>query len=296
MPGLLSRACGEEDILINEKKDKKSKYPKRTVVYRDFSEDFDGGNLKEKKIDKSYKYERKSIFSKIFALALYRVILPPIAFIYTKFFSRDRYIGKKNFRKYTKSGVFVYGNHTQAAADAFTPNMLTFPRYCHVVISSKNFSLPVLGPILPLAGGIPLPTELSAVRNFTSAIKARCERGNTVVIYPEAHLWPYCPFVRPFSSGSFDYPVKLGKPVFVMTRVYKKRMMGIGSDVYIDGPIYPDTDIPVREAAWALAERVRSVMEERLALSDVRVIEYVKAEECDTSSAGASAEAASDGE
>jgi 1-acyl-sn-glycerol-3-phosphate acyltransferase len=127
-------------------------------------------------------------------------------------------------------------------------------------------------------GGIPLPTELSGVRGFSAAVKAMIKKGKTVVVYPEGHLWPACPFLRPFKDGSLDYAVRLASPVYTLTRVYVKRKRGIGSNLYIDGPFYPDPDIPTREAKEKLCKTVREIMEDRLKSSDVEIIRYLPAQ------------------
>ncbi len=248
-------------------------------MYNSYTEDFDGGDMKERVIDGSYKYLRKNIFYSLASAFLYRCIAAPCAFIYTKLKFREKYIGRRKLRQAKRTGYFIYGNHTQPIADAFTPNLIGYPKKCCVVISSKNFSLPVLGPALPMLGGLPTPTERSAVRPFTAAIERAVKKRCAVAIYPEAHLWPYCDFIRPFSDASFDYPVRFGAPAFSFTRVYKKRgKRGVRCEIYIDGPFYPNAELSPREARAELAARVFETMSERAKLSDARVVEYRPAE------------------
>lgn len=206
---------------------------------------------------------------------LYRCVAAPCAFLYTKIKFREKYIGKEKLKLSRGRGYFIYGNHTQPIADAFTPNLIGYPRRCYVVISSKNFSLPVLGPVLPHLGGIPTPTERSAIRPFGAALERVIKRGGTVAIYPEAHLWPYCNFIRPFSDASFDYPVRLDAPVYSFTRVYKKRgKSGVRCEIHVDGPFYPDKSLSPREARASLRGAVYDAMTQRAELSDIAVVEY----------------------
>lgn len=264
--------------LKKENKKASDKYPLKVCLYDNFGEDFDGGDFTEKKIDKSYKYIHKNIFYKIWAKAIYRLIFTPVGLLYSKFVLKEKFYGKEKMKKYRGRGRFVYANHTQAVADAFSPHVITIPECAYTVISSKNFKLPVLGRLLPALGGLPLPTELSAARNFSAAIKQRIGEGRTVVIFPEGHLWPYCTFLRPFSPGSFDYPVRLDCPAFAMTRVYVKRGRRVGSDVYIDGPFFPDGSLSPKEAREKLAAEVKEAMEERLALTELEVVRYERRE------------------
>jgi len=91
-------------------------------------------------------------------------------------------------------GYFIFGNHTQPVADAFTPNMLGYPKRCHVVISSKNFSLPVLGPVLPELGGIQMESTDNGVCSCPACLKRRgvasldepISLADMAAIYPDA--------------------------------------------------------------------------------------------------------------
>lgn len=44
-----------------------------------------------------------------------------------------------------------------------------------------------------------------------------------MIIYPEAHIWPYYTKIRPFIDGSFGYPVKFNAPSIPIITVFKKR-------------------------------------------------------------------------
>ena len=260
--------------LKKTKKASQEKYPLAVRKYKSFDEDFDGENFSERKIDKSYKYIKDSILHRLWAAALLRLVFTPAGLIYSKFVVREKFYGKEKLRAFRGKGKFIYANHTQAVADAFSPHVLTLPECAYTIISSKNFNLPVLGRLLPALGGLPLPTELSAARNFSQAIKRRISDGRAVVIFPEGHLWPYCSFVRPFSEGSFDYPIRLDCPSFAMTRVFVMRGGKVCSDVYVDGPFYPDSTVSPRGARAKLSAEIRAAMEERLKLSDLEVIRY----------------------
>jgi hypothetical protein len=63
-----------------------------------------------------------------------------------------------------------------------------------------------------------------------------------------------------------------------MTRVYVKRGRRVGSDVYIDGPFFPDGSLPPKEAREKLAAEVKEAMEERLALTELEVVRYERRE------------------
>jgi 1-acyl-sn-glycerol-3-phosphate acyltransferase len=185
-------------------------------------------------------------------------------------------VGKGILKPYKKTPYFIYGNHTQDIADAFIPNMLSFPQRSFMIVHPNNVSMPVLGKITPYLGAIPLPDDIGAYRNFIRAIEKRITQGSAVVIYPEAHIWPYYTGIRNFPDTSFDYPVKFGVPCFCFTNTYHKRLFGVNIEKYIDGPFFPDTSLPKREQKSELRKRVYGTMCERAKKSDFELIKYIK--------------------
>ena len=120
----------------------------------------------------------------------------------------------------------MYANHTNPMLDPFIPTVISNPNPIYVIISSVNLSIPVIGKILKYLGGLPLPTNIKATKNFLEVIKLRVSQNHPVMIYPEAHLWPYYTKIRPFTELSFRYPVQYKTPVFCFTNTYQKRKFG----------------------------------------------------------------------
>lgn len=234
--------------------------------------------MKPVRIGREYRYIRRGAFHSVLHFIHYRLFATPLAFLYRIFIGREKFIGKEKLKS-VAGGFFVYSNHTKTAADAFIPNLAVFPRRGYTVVSSKNLSVPVFGKALYYYGALPVPTELSALGNFKSAIGERIAEGGAVIIYPEAHLWRYAVMLRPFGDESFTYPAELRAPSFSFTRVYKRRGRGVRCEIYVDGPFYPDESLSLRGARAALAQMIRAVMEERCALSDVEVIHYERTED-----------------
>ena len=137
----------------------------------------------------------------------------------------------------------------------------------------------MLGRINPSLGAIPLPDTREAYRNFNACINGRIEKKHAVVIYPEAHIWPYYTKIRPFPDGSFGYPCKDGTPVFCFVNTYQKRKnrKKPRMTTYIDGPFYPDMSLSLKERRKTLRDEVYAQMCKRSELSDVEVIKYIKA-------------------
>lgn len=257
------------------KKEKSSRYPKRTVYYDSFDADFVNEVHSKRPVDKSYKYLHGNPLWHVASFLLYRVIVFPIAFLYCKLGMRQRIKGREKLRG-VRSYV-LYCMHNEPVGDALTPSQISFPKRAHVVISPDNIGLPVIGAALPMLGGLPTPTDLGGVRNYMRSTGELLRRGAAITVYPEAHVWQGCTTVRPFSSGAFDIPVRAKVPSYVATRVYKRsRFFGMHRVVYIDGPFYPSEGVGMIGARDELGEIVHRAMEARAAESDIEPVRYVK--------------------
>jgi 1-acyl-sn-glycerol-3-phosphate acyltransferase len=97
-----------------------------------------------------------------------------------------------------------------------------------------------------MIGGIPLGTNDEEKKAMNEAVDKRIKQKKCLVIYPEAHVWPYYTKIRKFPAGdkSFKYPVRNNVPIFTMTTTYhKSKVKGQARPdmtVYVDGPFYPD--------------------------------------------------------
>ena len=241
--------------------------PKRIVYYRDARND-DFAATKDKitrrKVDGGYRYEKKGPAYRVFSALLYRGVVTPVVALYVRAGFGLRIKGKRNLRA-VKGGYFLYGNHTQNVIDAFLPSLVSFPRRCRIITGQETVSIPFVRHITPMLGAIPLPDTLKGAVNFEACV-GREVRSSAVALYPEAHIWPYCTFIRPFSDQSFLYPVRFGRPAVPFTVTYRERRIFQNTrplvTVTIGKPIRPDPDLPPREARKALRDKVFAAMNE----------------------------------
>jgi len=246
--------------------------------YKDeLNDEFSEAQIKTKKIDGSYKYKRNS-FLRFF---WYRIIFYPIAYFYCLFKFHHKTVNRKVFKK-VKGAYFMYGNHTQQVGDPFLYNMLNFPKDNFVIVHPNNVSIPFLGRINSYLGAIPLPDDLKAMKNFMKTIQEKVTKKKAIIIFPEAHIWPYYTKIRPFKEDSFHYPVKENVPVYCFTNTYQKRKFGKGVNIttYCDGPFYIDYSLKTaQEKKLDLRNRVYNTMVERSKNSNIEVVKYIKMEE-----------------
>ena len=124
-------------------------------------------------------------------------------------------------------------------------------------------------------GAIPIPSNIKATRNFLESIRKKIEKGYSITIFPEAHIWPYYTKIRPFKPVSFRYPAELNVPSFCVTNTYQKKGNGFRIVSYIDGPFYPDENLNFQERKKDLRDRIYNCMVERSQNSNIEIIKYV---------------------
>lgn len=263
-------------ILKNNAKEKK------IIYYTDeLNDDFAGvGERRKIEIDEHYPYIRKNIFYKAAKFIVYRVFVTPFAFLFCKAKFGMKIVGKEKYKPFKKDGSYLYGNHTQIPGDGFIPNVITFPQTTHIIVNPDNVALKGTQNIMMMLGALPTPTTLRGFASFEKALAEHISQNRAIVIYPEAHIWPYYTGIRPFPSTSFRYPAKDKKPVFAFTVTYRCSKRGRPRIVvYVDGPFQSDKE-SVREREKELREMVYCAMCERANTSEnYAFTEYRKKEE-----------------
>ena len=221
-----------------------------TVYYTDENNDdfaATNGKIKTKRIGADYRYIHRDPVWHFFAFILYRIIATPIAFI----FCRVKFglkIKNRRVLKQIKGGYFLYGNHTQYAADAFIPSLLSFPRKMMIIVSPDAVSIPGVGSLVPMLGAVPLSASTHGRAHYMEALGKMVARGHAVTIYPEAHIWPYYNKIRPFNDASFLYPEYFNVPAVGFTVTYRQRRflsrhiknLHPHITVTLSEPVYPD--------------------------------------------------------
>lgn len=242
----------------------------------ELNDEFSGSHITPRVIDEKYKYLHKNIFWNLAHFLVQNVLSVPIKVLYAKLKFRIKYIGKEKLKKYKKEGYFVYANHTQVFADTFLTSNVIYPKRNYLIVNPENVSMKFLGNFVQMFGAIPIPTGRDGMKNFLNAIKYHIQKGHSITIYPEAHIWPYYTKIRPFKSVSFKYPIELDKPVFCITNTYQKREKNkVKITSYIDGPFFVNKDLETKqEQKKDLRNRVYNQMVERSKNSNFEFIKY----------------------
>lgn len=247
----------------------------KTIYYSNYSEDFIHSKNQDYKLPRGYVWIHNNIFYRIFSHIIFR-LFGLIGRLYCYLFFRIQVINRELLDD-VDGGFFLYGNHTQPIVDVFSPSIAYRHRRFFTVVSASNLGIPILGRLLPIVGALPIPHLLHNFRGFLDAITTRITEGSCVVIYPEAHVWPYCTFIREFSETSFRYPVELRVPSYTMTTTYHKNRGRRRPRIiiYIDGPFYPDTSLPQHESRRQLRDKIYNTMNNRSKNNNCEYIHYI---------------------
>ena len=251
---------------------------KEYVYYDELNDEFSGIIRDTIKIDENYKYWHNGLLWKVGSFFLYRIIMTPVAFLYIKLKFHIRFVNKKVLHKHGKNGFFLYGNHTQVPGDGYIPTVLTFPKRDYVIVNADNVSLKGTRTFMEMIGAYPIPSTIGGMKNFMKGLKKHADAKKGIVIYPEAHIWPYYTDIRPFGQATFAYPVLFKKPVFCFTVTYQK-MKFIQSPritVYVDGPFVTDSTLTNKEAESKVRDQVFYCMKERSKNSTYQYLSYKK--------------------
>ncbi|MEA5047008.1 MAG: hypothetical protein VB034_00220 [Eubacteriales bacterium] len=248
--------------------------------YHSITDDFVESENQDFRLPENYIWVHTSLPYRFACRCLF---VPAILFstLYCRLFLHIRFVNRSIRKQSGRSGCFLYGNHTQPMGDAVLPMLAFAPKRMYVVASPANLGIPVLGPVLPMLGALPLPDSIGGMKKLREAILIRVAESGCVMFYPEAHVWPWYTKIRPFPASSFAFPVECDALSYCMTTTYQKRKRGVkpGITVYLDGPFYPDHSLPKKLRQEKLRDTIRGCMENRSRNSTYSYIRYEEGEE-----------------
>ncbi|MBO4414137.1 MAG: hypothetical protein J5830_05460 [Clostridia bacterium] len=238
---------------------------KKTIFYSDpVNDDFAHAALEPKPLPRDFPFVIRNPFWRAAEFVCYRMIATPLIWIIGKTVFGLRIKNRRELRKLRGTGYYLYGNHTQDVMDAWSPALIGFPKFTHVVVSPQAVSSPALRVPVQLLGGIPVPRDVSGIREFKKALSYRVGQKRAVAVYPEAHIWPWYTGIRPFPDTSFTYPVKDGVPAVAFVTTYRKRRilkkLPPRLTLTVSGRFYPDASLDERAARKKLRDQVYDFM------------------------------------
>ena len=245
--------------------------PKEERVFYYTSEEDDPIKTDEqvKKVEvclpEGYEFIPSNPFKKVYSSILFRLFWI-FGQWYERCFWQAKFYGREKLKKAKGKGYVIYANHTNPFHDVFGP-AIAADRRIFTIVSPVNLKVPGIGKYLPYIGALPLGKSQEEKKAFNEAVDKRLMQKKVLVVYPEAHVWPYATKIRKFPAGdkSFKYAVRNNLPIFTMTTTYHKRKNRKHGDlprmdVYLDGPFYPDEKVSEDERRAELAQRAYDSM------------------------------------
>lgn len=262
------------------KKDKKFKFG-TTVYYEDeLNDDFEKTNLKRVEIPEDFNYNKGKVY-RFFSNAFYFGIAIPILYLITHCYG-IKIKGKENLKKLNGENCFFYSNHTSFLDVLDIQTRVSPGRRTDILGYSDSLSNKFLGAITQFLGYMPIPDSPKTFRKFQKALEERVTKLNhNIIIYPEAHIWPFYTDIRPFISTSFKYPAKLNRPIVPVTACYRKSKISKRAKItlYISEPIYPQEYLSVNENKEFLRDECYKEMKRvTQKYSTYKYVNYVKKE------------------
>lgn len=256
-----------------------SKNKEQKVIYYsdEINDEFSDDSIKAITIDENYKYGEDSFWWNVKRFFWYRIITIPLSWAFLKIKYHHKIVGKEILKSMKHKPYFMYGNHTNQMGDPFIPGYVCDLVYIYAIVHANNVSIPFIGKRMKYIGAMPLPATIGATKNFMDYMKLRIEGNYPIVIYPEAHIWPYYTKIRPFLDLSFRYPVQYKLPAYCFTNTYQKRRFSKTPKIvtYIDGPFWPDENLSAKEQKKDLRNKVYNAMVERSKNNNVELIKYI---------------------
>ena len=236
----------------------------------------------EKKVEvglpEGYEFIPKHWWTRAYSAVLFRVFWI-FGQWYEKRYWQAKFYGREKLKAVKGKGYLIYANHTNPFHDVFGP-AIAADRRIFTIISPVNLKIPGIGKLLPYIGGLPLGKTTEEKKAFNEAVDKRLKQKKCLVIYPEAHVWPYATTIRKFPAGdrSFKYAIRNDLPIFTMTTTYHKRLKRKKGDlprmdVHLDGPFYPDL---AKGEDAARAELSRQTYESMVKYSKKNTYEYFR--------------------
>lgn len=248
-------------------------YKQKTYYYHDLTDDLVESKTQDFVLSDNYQIIRQNLTNKVL-----RFLATGFAYFFSYGIKHIKVIGKEKLAPYKQQGYFVFANHTQPINDAFMPLTLLGSQQYYAIASQSNWGIPFIGKYLLPYGGLPVGHNIKQAVKLLKALKILIKQNKHIVVYPEAHVWPYYTDIRPFPATSMNFPVTLQTASFTMTTTYQKRRHSKKPKiiVYIDGPFFADKNLSKKQQQIQLHDQIDYQLKQRAALSNCSYYHYRK--------------------
>lgn len=249
------------------------------IYYTDeLKDDFNEVGLSRPPVPEGYKYKRTNVINNILSGILYHGIAKPVLGLFCVCHG-IKVKGRKNLKLLKGKGAYIYSNHISISdVLKFQSLVFFFGRRVNILGYSDSLSMPIVRNLTRALGYLPLPLkgDLKNVIALAEAMDFYIRKKQYVLIYPEAHIWPYYTGIRNFTAGSFAYPAKSNAPVLPVVTTWRKSRFckKPKQTLNILEPIFPLEEKNQSENKTYLHEETLKAMKEFS--NSVKQYEYIK--------------------
>lgn len=175
--------------------------------------------------------------------------------------------GRENLRALGKTPVFIVGNHS-LPLDCLIHGQALLPRLSYFTVIEATILAPVLGTLVRLLGGVPIPTDQRRLADIDDTLEKALSSRGAVYFYAEGECFLLNQEIKPLKSGAFYYAITMGVPILPVVSVLKRGKRRLSVEVNILPPLAPPpprgdrhADLP---AARRFAEETRALMQKRI--------------------------------
>ena len=201
-------------------------WKKTHVIYwhDELHDDFDQFISKRPPLKPGYNFIRSNKFANFFGNILYYGIALPLLAIFS-YLTGMKVEGRKNLKAIKKTGAFVYSNHGSVPDVYKMASPVCYGKRVNILGYTDSLSVPVLKNVVRQLGFLPLPLGQDP-ENKAALIEAMRyyihKKHQIVLIYPEAHIWPYYTKIRNFKIQTMKYPAIINAPVLPVVTTWRK--------------------------------------------------------------------------
>ena len=226
-------------------------------------------HLRDVALDEDYPYLQKSLWFKCqrgFLRFCQYTVLPLVMWVRHGLHIHGKQKLKQHKELFSR-GLITISNHVFmwdyiCIMVALRPRLGFFPAW-RINMEGPN------GPLIRMAGGIPIPTEsLRSMVKFKQAMEEVFRRGDWMHFFPEGSMWFYYPDIRPLKKAVFKYAVTYGRPILPISFSFRPRtglwkLIGKSPlvDLNIGDPIFYDKELPKLEATRQLQKDAYHVLQ-----------------------------------
>ena len=175
--------------------------------------------------------------------------------------------GRKNMRALGKKPVIIVGNHS-LPLDCLIHGQALLPRLSYFTVIEATILAPVLGTLVRLLGGVPIPSDQRRLPDIDDAFRKALSGRGAVFFYAEGECFLLNQEIKPFKAGAFYYAIAMGVPILPIVSVLKRGRLRLCVEVNILPPLSPPPSLGNRhadlQAARGFAEQTRAAMQARI--------------------------------